>query len=403
MSVLLPTKPIRVQQPGQLPAQGLLVGNTGVVVVDGSNPSVSLQINNTRAFVLDKFRRLGINVDTPLEFRLEVLDPEGDCFRITTGVESASFKVDPVGVLQLDAKSVNIPNEFQLHGDVVSTTATQLNFVNVETAGVAQSNRCAVLDNTKSIYGINTMGLDHLEINKTFTMNMNTDFYSLRINNSTGKCLQLNNDSLLTTFTLSEDGIMYIKTNGESVDILCNSVNNTISYPLQLTSADMGIGIKFNTFNNMNIKRNVSSIETVIISNENNMENSIIKFNNMKNGDLLNTVTIRNDGYIICNTIMELSDARRKRILNKSSSEDSLDKINKLRIYDYVYKDDSTNTSHKGVMAQELREVIPSAVNVNEEYTVSNKELIGYLIDAIKHLSTEVSDIKNKLADNDIY
>jgi hypothetical protein len=392
-----------VQQPGQLPAQGLLVGNTGVVVVDGSNPSVSLQINNTRAFVLDKFRRLGINVDTPLEFRLEVLDPEGDCFRITTGVESASFKVDPVGVLQLDAKSVNIPNEFQLHGDVVSTTATQLNFVNVETAGVAQSNRCAVLDNTKSIYGINTMGLDHLEINKTFTMNMNTDFYSLRINNSTGKCLQLNNDSLLTTFTLSEDGIMYIKTNGESVDILCNSVNNTISYPLQLTSADMGIGIKFNTFNNMNIKRNVSSIETVIISNENNMENSIIKFNNMKNGDLLNTVTIRNDGYIICNTIMELSDARRKRILNKSSSEDSLDKINKLRIYDYVYKDDSTNTSHKGVMAQELREVIPSAVNVNEEYTVSNKELIGYLIDAIKHLSTEVSDIKNKLADNDIY
>lgn len=402
MSVLLPTKPIRVQQPGQLPSQGLLVGDTGVVVVDGGNPTVSLQINNSTAVRLDKFRRLGINVDTPLTFRLEVLDPDGDCIKIGTHTKSASLKVDPSGVLQLDADSVNIPNEFRLHGDVVTTTAQQLNFVNVETAGVAQPNRCLVLDSTRSVYGIRTMALDNLQINRSFTMNTNSEEYALTINNSIGKCLKLRNDSWATTFTIAEDGSLYLNTNGDTVDIFCGASGNLVTYPLQLTSGNMGIGIKFNTFNSMNIKRNVSSIETVILSNENNMENSIIKFNNMRNGDLLNTVTIRNDGSIICNTLMELSDARRKRILNTSDTRKALDTVRRVKTYDYVYKDDPVQVPHKGVMAQELKEVMPSAVNVGEEYTVSNKEIIGYLLDSVKELAKMIDQIKSTLSNADL-
>jgi hypothetical protein len=399
MSVLLPTKPIRVQQPGQLPAQGLLVGDTGVVVVDGNNPSVSLQINNSTAVVLDKFRRLGINVDTPLTFRLEVLDPDGDCIKIGTHSKFASFKVDPSGVLQLDADSVNIPNEFRLHGDVVHTTAKQLNFINVDTAGVAQQNRAMVLDSTRSIYGVNTMAVNNLQINRSFTMDTNADEYALSINNSMGKCLRLRNDNWSTTFTIAEDGSLYLNTNGDTVDIFCDANGSFITYPLQLTSDNMGIGIKFNTFNSMNIKRNVSSIETVILSNENNMENSIIKFNNMRDGDLMNTVTIRNDGYIICNTVMELSDARRKQILNTSNTRKALETVCKVKTYDFIYKDDPSETPHKGVMAQELRTVIPSAVNVGDEYTVSNKELIGYLLDSVKELASQVKKMKAAMAD----
>jgi uncharacterized protein YabN with tetrapyrrole methylase and pyrophosphatase domain len=117
----------------------------------------------------------------------------------------------------------------------------------------------------------------------------------------------------------------------------------------------------------------------------------------MNNGDLLNTVTIRNDGYILCNTLMELSDSRAKKIINKSNYDDSLKKINDIKTYDFVYIEDLKKTIHKGVMAQELHEVIPSAVNIGEHYTISNKELIGYLIDCVKSLSQSIDEIKTNV------
>ena len=143
----------------------------------------------------------------------------------------------------------------------------------------------------------------------------------------------------------------------------------------------------------------MSTIETIITNNENNNENSIIKFNNMNNGNLFNTVTIRQDGYILCNTLMELSDARKKTIINKSNYNDSLKKIIDINTYDFIYTDDVKNQIHKGLMAQELHKIIPSAVSVGEHYTVSNKELIGYLIDCIKSLNESIININNKIND----
>ncbi len=184
------------------------------------------------------------------------------------------------------------------------------------------------------------------------------------------------------------------------MELLTNN-NSGIIFPLQLTTENnlinTGVGIKFNTYNDINIKRNMSSIETIITNNENNNENSIIKFNNMNNGNLLNTVTIRNDGYIICNTLMELSDMRKKKIINKSDCDESLEKINSIQTYEFIYKDDQNEVVHKGIMAQELHEIIPAAVDINSinnEYTISNKEIIGYLIDCVKSLYKTIEDIK---------
>jgi hypothetical protein len=144
----------------------------------------------------------------------------------------------------------------------------------------------------------------------------------------------------------------------------------------------------------------MSSIETIITNNQNNLENSIIRFNNRNDGILTNTVTIRNDGYILCNTLMELSDLRTKNIIKKSNSIDSLNKICQINTYDFVYKNDNTKKIHKGIIAQEIYEIIPSAINIesNNEftnlYTISNKELIGYLIDAIKELKYQIDIIQ---------
>jgi hypothetical protein len=152
----------------------------------------------------------------------------------------------------------------------------------------------------------------------------------------------------------------------------------------------------------------MSTIETIITNNQDNYENSIIKFNNMNNGNLNNTVTIRNDGYILCNTLMELSDSRTKYILGTSNFDDSLKKICNINTYNFKYINDSKNIIHKGVIAQELYKIIPSAVNIEKTnnfddlHTVSNKELIGYLIDSIKALKNEIEKIVHSALDNGI-
>ena len=182
--------------------------------------------------------------------------------------------------------------------------------------------------------------------------------------------------------------------------------NNNLIYPIQITTENnlnnTGIGIKFNTYNNNNIKRNMSTIETIITNNQNNSENSIIKFNNMNNGNLNTTVTIRNDGFILCNTLMELSDARSKYIIGTSNFNESLKKICNINTYNFRYINDSNKVIHKGVIAQELYDIIPSAVNIEKTdnlddlHTISNKELIGYLIDSIKALNNKIDKLQNK-------
>ncbi len=409
MSVLLPSKPIKLGIPNgenQIGQNSIISGDSGIFVNDlGDNANITLKINGGNALYLDRFKRLGINTnpEVPLNYRLEVNDEEGDCFKLLHNYGKPIYIRNDNGKLEFNSfedRGIALNGLFFLNGGQVLSTSTKLNYTNVGEIGSAESSKCLVLDNNKSIYGITNMSLDNLTILKSLTMDMDSDRYSLNIKNRTGKCLQLTNDELFCTFTLNDNGILSFRNSGECIDI-SSSASSTVQYPLQLTTnnsaGNSGVGIKFNTYNSVNIKRNMSSIETIILSNENNMENSIIKFNNMKNGELFNTVTIRNDGYIICNTLLELSDRRKKNIIQKSDPEKSLEKIKQVNIYDFNYIDDEENIEHKGVMAQELWEIIPSAVNVSDEYTVSNKDIIGYLIDSIQHLSTVVDELKFKV------
>jgi len=265
-----------------------------------------------------------------------------------------------------------------------------------------------ILDNNKSISGINSFSVDTLYtntfgINNTLELNTNSPNYCLVLSNDQGNCLKLINNNNYSLFNLNTSGILKIYNNQNIIEILSDN-NNDIIYPLELTTENnvnnTGIGIKFNTYNDNNIKTNMSSIETIITNNENSNENSILKFNNMNNGSLTNTVTIRNDGYILCNTLMELSDARTKQIIKRSDSSESLNKICQIKTYEFIYKADTKQQIHKGIIAQELFKIIPSAIHIeqnnelNDLYTVSNKELIGYLIDSIKELKYQLDGIQ---------
>jgi hypothetical protein len=410
MSVLLPSKPVRIAIGGgsNTAPSNVISGDSGIYVNDsGGDASLFFKINGSTAMYIDKFRRLGINMDTTLTDRLEINDPNGDCIKMWNNNTTPTYIKNQNGSLILDVNDrinngIDLKGRFYLNQSEVLSTATQINYTNIVESGSAIRNKCVVLDDNKSYYGINIFSVNSLIINESLNIDTDSDRFALNVKNNSGNCLKLHNGNLYSEFVVNETGNLTIFSSN-SVDIASEIVNSGIQYPLQLTtsinSINSGVGIKFNTYNNSNIKRNMSSIETIIINNENNMENSIIKFNNMKNGELFNTVTIRNDGYIICNTLLELSDMRKKKILKSSNCNESLEKLKNVKTYDFIYTNDEKKIVHKGVMAQELHKIIPSAVNVDEkeEYTVSSKDLMGYLIDSIKSLSDSVKELKKRV------
>ena len=75
---------------------------------------------------------------------------------------------------------------------------------------------------------------------------------------------------------------------------------------------------------------------------------------------------------------------------------DALAKINTLHGYTYNRKDIEDKSRHTGVIAQEVQKVLPEAVVVDEEGTLSVAygNMVGLLIEAIKELKAEVDRLK---------
>lgn len=425
MSILLPSKPKQLSNNvGGGNTNNTTIANLGVddsiiSIKDDNTPqtNISLKTNNKIGIYISDTQRIGINIDTSPTKRLVINDELGETIRLVYNKnlqnKFTDINVDSEGSLLFKTYNnqfVNFINDannnitnIKINDNPLFASATQLNYT-IVTPGIAEAEKTIVLDNSKSITGINSMSLDDLILNNSFNINTNTLNYALTIKNDNGTCLKLQNENNFSIFNIPSSGILNIYNSSNIIEILSDK-NNSLIYPIQLTTENnlnnTGVGIKFNTYNNNNIKRNMSSIETIITNNQNNNENSIIKFNNMNNGNLTNTVTIRNDGYILCNTLMELSDRRTKYIISNSNFEESLDKISKINTYNFTYKNDSKKIIHKGLIAQELYEIIPSAIHIENTselkdlYTISNKELIGYLIDCIKALKYKIENFKN--------
>lgn len=419
MSVLLPTKPIGLninQGNSSETNNNFSVNGSGLYILDNgtANTNVTLKTSNNTALYIDDRRRIGINCINPTS-RLMINDELGDCIKliynnnITSNYayiklkNNGSLSLEPYNGAYVNIVSTNTNSSgLQFNGVTITSSAEQLNYNNIILPGEAMPNRTLVLDSSSSISGINYLSVNNLVLKNSLIIDTNNPEFSFQIKNQTGNCLKLINKTNYTEFVINENGVLSIYNSASSIELL-SAANNQLIYPLKLTTSNnlinSGVGIEFNTYNINNIKRNMSTIETIITNNENNNENSIIKFNNMNNGNLFNTVTIRQDGYILCNTLMELSDARKKKIINTSDYNKSLQKIVELKTYDFTYIEDLKQQIHKGIMAQELFQTIPSAVSTGEYFTVSNKELIGYLIDCIKSLNESINEIKDKLDD----
>ena len=80
---------------------------------------------------------------------------------------------------------------------------------------------------------------------------------------------------------------------------------------------------------------------------------------------------------------------------NIKELENSLDTISQVKGYEFNFK--NTGDLSKGVIAQEVEEVIPSAVSTNDSgiKSVDYLQFIPYLIESVKELKSEIETLKS--------
>ena len=90
------------------------------------------------------------------------------------------------------------------------------------------------------------------------------------------------------------------------------------------------------------------------------------------------------------NTTSPYSDRRLKNITSRNNA--GLDEINKLKIYNYTFKNDDKKLPHVGVMAQDLLKVFPNSVFKGDDGYLRIKwdEMFYAAINAIKELDRKI-------------
>tara|TARA_B110000483_G_scaffold91821_1_gene113333 strand:+ start:11509 stop:12339 length:831 start_codon:yes stop_codon:yes gene_type:complete len=121
---------------------------------------------------------------------------------------------------------------------------------------------------------------------------------------------------------------------------------------------------------------------------------STVLSNTTINGTLLVTGSITSNNDI---TAFSTSDKRLKNNIIKINN--SNDVINNLNGYTYDWDEKSGKTGEGvGVIAQEVKELIPSAVRENQDgyLSVDYIKLIPYLIEEVKGLNNRIKTLENK-------
>lgn len=346
----------------------------GPIGINTSNPDRTLEINATNGQVL----------------RLTYNDTDGSAtnyvdFNVTA---SGDLSLDASGNDILTASSDNLDIQshdgstkgLKLNGTLVTSTASELNYVDV-TPGTAEASKALVLDGTSDISGINELHA--------------TDLYGT---------LQTSNQSAITTI-----GTLTSLSVENSISLLVSSgVGNTTLYPATITrettttpANGLGVGMNFSVENSANVDTVFGTVsvraDDITSTNEDGLFSIALRAGGTLTSDLFK---LDSTGQITATRLVESSDRRIKTDIVDADEDDSLEKIMNLQIKNYRYTK-NPEVLHRGVIAQELKEVIPSAVIVHEKddiadfHSISNSEMLSYLIQAVQKLNKKIDACHN--------
>ena len=319
------------------------------------------QINN-----INTTGNLGINTSSPNK-QVEINSSTGDCLRLTYNDNNGSatnyvdFLVSNSGDLSITPSGNDIDitthngstTGLKLNGTLVTSTATELNYVDT-TPGTAEASKALVLDSNRDIANINEL--------------------STKILHAT----------------------------------IDNAVGNNVAYPVNITrntsgtpGNGLGAGIEFYIENSTNTNVAYGSLEIVADDITDNSEDGKLVVNLMTNGSSSNALTLTKTSLLV-EELVETSDRRVKENFKSANLEESYDKIMQLNLVDYNFIHDEEKKTHRGLIAQELKEIIPNAVHIEERdeihdfHSVSTKELVGFMIGALQHMNKKYNDLEEK-------
>ena len=115
--------------------------------------------------------------------------------------------------------------------------------------------------------------------------------------------------------------------------------------------------------------------------------------NDMINGRMWDDFRL---GFTLKNYISD----RRLKYVGKDNN-DGLAKIKQLKVFNYVYKKDTTKTPHVGVIAQDLQKVFPNAVQKGKDgfLTIRMEDMFYAVINAIKELDAKYQAQEKRIND----
>jgi len=354
--------------------------------------------------------RVGVGTILPGK-ALEINSATGDCLRLTyndadgAATNYTDFAVDATGILTINSSGneilIDVTDSFdvaghdgstlglKLAGVLVTSTAAELNILDGVTVTATELN---ILDGVTSTaaelnYNDLTTGPGTAEASKALVLDSSSDITGI---------------NSLTSTTINATTL---NVTGDAGFIVDSAVGNTPLCPLSITrttsdtpAAGLGVCMKFDIENSVNVNTTFGTLEVSATTITDAAEDGKFSFKLINAGtEAVEAASIANDGTFTCNNVVETSDIRVKENITPVNNLDSFQKIMDINIVDYNFIADSQKVSHRGVIAQELKEVIPNAVmnvgtknGIENFNAVSTRELVGYLISAIQHLNSKL-------------
>lgn len=308
---------------------------------------------------------LGVNTSLPSK-QLEVNSSTGDCLRLTYNDSDGSatnyvdFKVLSGGSFELTPSGGNVDitshngstTGLKLGGTLITSTAVELNYVDT-TVGTAMASKALVVDTNKNIVGLN-----YIEA--------------------------------------ASAGILGVSSTGDTT-VAALSI---ITSPTTTSSAGIGAGIEFDLVNSSDAVFSAGFFNCVSSVITNDAEKAFFEYKLINAGVLDTVCTISNAGIVTATSFVETSDARVKENIEPVPEVDSMSKLLDVKVKSYNYTFDVDKRHHTGVIAQEIKEILPDVVDISQKHglddfhSVHYSGLVPHLVNAVKYLQQEIEELK---------
>ncbi len=339
------------------------INNINVLSADTINVT-TFSAQDLSAENINTTGNVGINT-SDLTFGLQINETSGNVLRLTyndnstsTPLSKADFTMDDSNNLSITAaNSVNIAvhngtdKGLKLAGVLVTSTAAELNYVDT-TPGTAEASKALVLNSSKDIVGINSISMNNLNLT-----------YDSAVADTQGSPLTI----MRTTSGTPANGL--------------------------------GVGVDFKIENSVNSNVVFGSVGVVSADITSASEDGHFVVNLMTAGVMTESLRLSNSSLFVTE-LQELSDQRLKENITIASLQETHERVMKLELVDYNYI--NKQKTHRGLLAQAVEKVIPSAVEISERdgltdcRTVSTREITNHLLGSVQYLSNKLDEMMAK-------